>query len=613
MAARPTAVISYSHETPEHDERVLQLSERLRADGVACVIDAYEVSPPEGWPAWMRRQVQERDFCIVVCTATYARRFAGDESSGTGKGASWEGQLIRQLLYESGKNNRVIPVVFDAADVEHIPLELKGATRYDVGTAEGYSNLHRALTGQPRVEPSDIGSVRTHLPFLAAAERDAVALLGVCPDPLPIDVLARAGRQTIGDLANDLIRLVDKNHVAIEDGFARLQDRSVAGVPSPSGEVLGVALEVLLDFIKRHHREPIARHELMNAVTLARAADAVRFSAQVSRAFTVLHPLLKARGDKRLVLDLARRSIEASKAPTRGTEQAQDEAVALVCGVSWVYQRTGRLEESRIEAERSLQLGIDIGWDRNTAFCKKCLGRLKRMEAEVCEDNDRRKTLLRESEELLHDAVARFSTLAIETEVGDCYSLLARTYLVANQIQEAKEAIRQAEARLLESGTKDYLDLQIVKGDLMLHTNRRSAEDFYTDVLAEAPGDDAQKSEIFARAYLHRGRVRAALGAAKASIEDFRKAAEIWDALDDPSADLANWEIEKSANWLDKDALGVIGREPVAIRVRVAQMVRERVAARPTATAKRPKLPEQYLRDLVRQAKEKVAIERPDW
>jgi len=108
MADRPTAMISYSHDSVDQDARVVRLAERLRTDGIDCEIDAYQISPPEGWPAWMRRQLQERDFCIVVCTETYARRFAGNETPGTGKGATWEGRLLRQILFEDGKNERVI-------------------------------------------------------------------------------------------------------------------------------------------------------------------------------------------------------------------------------------------------------------------------------------------------------------------------------------------------------------------------------------------------------------------------------------------------------------------------------------------------------------------------
>ena len=42
MAPEPPKVfISYSHDSTEHAERVLELSNRLRRDGVDCMIDQY--------------------------------------------------------------------------------------------------------------------------------------------------------------------------------------------------------------------------------------------------------------------------------------------------------------------------------------------------------------------------------------------------------------------------------------------------------------------------------------------------------------------------------------------------------------------------------------------
>jgi SEFIR domain len=47
----PRVFISYSHDSPEHQDRVLALADQLCADGVDASIDQYEMSPPERWPA----------------------------------------------------------------------------------------------------------------------------------------------------------------------------------------------------------------------------------------------------------------------------------------------------------------------------------------------------------------------------------------------------------------------------------------------------------------------------------------------------------------------------------------------------------------------------------
>ena len=51
----PKVLISYSHDSPEHQKRVLRLANRLRADGIDCTIDQYVLVPEQGWPHWMEQ------------------------------------------------------------------------------------------------------------------------------------------------------------------------------------------------------------------------------------------------------------------------------------------------------------------------------------------------------------------------------------------------------------------------------------------------------------------------------------------------------------------------------------------------------------------------------
>lgn len=125
--------ISYSHDSPEHIDRVWELSDRLRADGIDCHIDQYEQSPREGWPRWMMNQIEQADFVLVVCTENYERRFRGKEEVGKGVGAKWEGAIITQELYDAEANNtKFIPVVFSSQDLaqaaEKSPLKRAGGT-----------------------------------------------------------------------------------------------------------------------------------------------------------------------------------------------------------------------------------------------------------------------------------------------------------------------------------------------------------------------------------------------------------------------------------------------------------------------------------------------------
>ena len=148
-SAAPKVFITYSHDSPEHKDRVLLLTNRLRAEGVDCNIDQYEESPNEGWPRWMMNQLEWADFVVVVCTEQYERRFRGKERPGIGRGVTWEGAIITQELYDSHVNStKFIPVVFFAEDENFIPIMIRGFSQYNLCTEDGYEAFYRRLTNQ---------------------------------------------------------------------------------------------------------------------------------------------------------------------------------------------------------------------------------------------------------------------------------------------------------------------------------------------------------------------------------------------------------------------------------------------------------------------------------
>src|SRR5450755_1727876 len=127
MTIGPRVFISYSHDSPEHLDRTLALSARLRMAGVDCRIDQYEESPEEGWPLWCEEQVEQSSFVLVACTETYLRRFKKKELPQVGLGGTWEGHIITQELYNAqGRNTKFIPILFSQEDDPSVPLALQG-------------------------------------------------------------------------------------------------------------------------------------------------------------------------------------------------------------------------------------------------------------------------------------------------------------------------------------------------------------------------------------------------------------------------------------------------------------------------------------------------------
>ena len=157
----PIVFISYSHDSPEHADRVLALSDRLRADGIDCRLDQYIDSPPEGWPRWMDRQIRTADFVLMICTPTYYRRAMGKEEPDTGHGVMWESVLIYQYIYDQGTiNTQFIPVLLKGANIADIPIPLQSATYYRPSNPSGYEDLYRRLSGQPLTPKPRLGNLR---------------------------------------------------------------------------------------------------------------------------------------------------------------------------------------------------------------------------------------------------------------------------------------------------------------------------------------------------------------------------------------------------------------------------------------------------------------------
>jgi hypothetical protein len=194
MASEPPKVlISYSHDSPEHAQHVLELANRLRADGIDCTIDQYVVAPAEGWPRWMDKQIRDSDFVVMVCTETYYQRVMGEEQPGKGLGVRWEGHLIYGEIYRVGTmNTKFIPVLFEGGDPSHIPAPARDTNHYFARTARGYEDLYRRLTNQPRAIKQELGKLRSLLP----GERKSEGALGrlVNVPNLPPHFLPAAGR-----------------------------------------------------------------------------------------------------------------------------------------------------------------------------------------------------------------------------------------------------------------------------------------------------------------------------------------------------------------------------------------------------------------------------------
>jgi tetratricopeptide (TPR) repeat protein len=454
---------------------------------------------------------------------------------------------------------------------------------------------------------------------LSAEAADALYVLRSCRTGLPIEVVAEAvgcGREQIEQQLAPLVGGV----LVSDDGLW-----SAGPVPGritrhDGQSVICRALDSLLRFVDRHKKDPVAITQIQNAADLAKQCGDAH-PETVAVVFPILDKVLKRLGSKQLVLDMARLSVDASRrAQHRDQKILEAEAQSLICGVAWVYQRVGRLEKARVAAEESQKLAKMVSMDVNLAFCVKCLGRLCRMEAEAVSAGPQRDAKIHESIALLEEAIDRFSQLTrfgpTDPEVGDCYSLLGRTYLEAGQLSKAEGAIRKAYELITDRDSKDYLDLVILSGDLeVAKSDKSAAASYYDQALNLPPSRDPEITEMRARAHLKRGRNNVARRETEAAKKDFATAVEIWEKLGERefSAE-AEWEHIRLNGNLPHDALQQLEREPSNIRVAAVAIHKERLAPyEGRRVAQRARFDRNYWKERIKEAGLRVASKVVEW
>jgi hypothetical protein len=184
--------ISYSHDSPEHSERVLRFADALRAHGVDAELDRYYQRPSQGWPAWCAEQLRPAvsSHVLMICTPTYHDRVENQVPADEGRGVFWEGKIIYNYVYGAKANERFIPVLFDGGTTEHIPISLRTDGHYRISrfdlTDPEYEKLYRDLTGQPYVTKPALGNgvplparqpVTTFQPLIASSRLPSATLL----------------------------------------------------------------------------------------------------------------------------------------------------------------------------------------------------------------------------------------------------------------------------------------------------------------------------------------------------------------------------------------------------------------------------------------------------
>ena len=184
------------------------------------------------------------------------------------------------------------------------------------------------------------GTEKLALSTQGSLENNILALLHSCEDHgLPKDVISAALGCSTAEIEGKTIGL-------FENGLLRETDHGtwvLSGEWEPTGLsdqqlVFSKTLDELLGFIRSHENQRNISDQVRNAITLSLGCTS-SYPNAVTKLFWIVDKLVKGLGDKHLVLEVANLSIEAARRSTNRTDDVvKGEAVALICGRSWVPQ-----------------------------------------------------------------------------------------------------------------------------------------------------------------------------------------------------------------------------------------------------------------------------------
>lgn len=144
----PKVFVSYSHDTEEHKNWVLQLATRLRSNGVDIILDHWNTRLGSDLAIFMERGLSKSQRVICICSDNYLIK----ANSGKG-GAGYEKQIMTAELIVDQNTDWIIPLIVNNTAKRKTPIFL--GTRKYISFEEPklyeskYEELLRDILGEP--------------------------------------------------------------------------------------------------------------------------------------------------------------------------------------------------------------------------------------------------------------------------------------------------------------------------------------------------------------------------------------------------------------------------------------------------------------------------------
>lgn len=155
MAAARTVFISYSWDNSAHVRWVERLALKLAGEGIAPVLDKWQMRPGDSLTQFMEREIQRARYVLVICTPNYAQR-----SNRRRGGVGYEQQIISAQIGDGIPRRKFIPIIRSgemSGDRCALPTHLRGSLGMDFRTPRAakrnFPGLVKAIIGtkKPKV------------------------------------------------------------------------------------------------------------------------------------------------------------------------------------------------------------------------------------------------------------------------------------------------------------------------------------------------------------------------------------------------------------------------------------------------------------------------------
>lgn len=155
----PKVFMSYSWSSQEHQNFVIDLSEKLMSNGIEVVLDVWDFKEGQDKYTFMEKMVTDSNVSkvLIICDKSYAEK-ANSKTGGVGT----ESQIISTETYEKVEQTKFIPVLVehDENGKPHLPVFLKSRKYIDLsseGSGDDFETLVRAIYDKPLYKKPSLG------------------------------------------------------------------------------------------------------------------------------------------------------------------------------------------------------------------------------------------------------------------------------------------------------------------------------------------------------------------------------------------------------------------------------------------------------------------------